>query len=209
MRRQILKHQKRGRVTGIETLTQGLASAPASGLSDSFMLQQTIATGGEGPGEIGRRASLKSGGGRGESKRVERYPALLFPGTLYSILGAHGRQSQLKLHALAAIEAPATSARVSRTCPQDSVHWSVQVASASMTSVDLPYDQFADKELIRIASSLANSPRSDIKWQHLHIFSHDIVQSTRYAGINRREDTLRRPFLWPGPMHDQAGRVCK
>jgi len=107
-----------GRITGIETLTQGFASAPASGLSDSFTLQQTIVTGDEGPGEIGRRASLKFDGGRGESKRVERYLALLIPATPYSILGTHGGQSLLKLHALAAIEA-ATSARVSRTCPQD------------------------------------------------------------------------------------------
>ena len=148
----MLKHQKRGKVTGIETLTQGFASAPASGLSGSFTLQQTIATGDEGPGEIGRRASLKFDGGRGESKRVERYPALLFPGTPHSILGAHGRQSQLKLHALAAIEAAATSARVSRTCPQHSTHWSVQVAGASMASIGLPHDQFEDREPIRIAS---------------------------------------------------------
>jgi hypothetical protein len=47
--------QKRGRVAGIETLTQGFASAPASDFSDRFTLQQTIVPGDERPGEIGRR----------------------------------------------------------------------------------------------------------------------------------------------------------
>ena len=141
--------------------------------------------------------SLKFDGGRGESKRVERYPALLFPGTPHSILGAHGRQSQLKLHALAAIEAAATSARVSRTCPQHSTHWSVQVAGASMTSVDLPYDQFEDREPIRSASPLANSPRSDIKVATSSHISTTLSNRAVRWGITRHEDTLRRPFLWP------------
>lgn len=83
-------------VTRMETLTQGFASAPASGLSDSFTLQQTIATGGEGSGEIGRTASLKSDGGRGESKRVERYLTLLFPGTPQFYIGGAWMSEPIK-----------------------------------------------------------------------------------------------------------------
>jgi hypothetical protein len=66
----------------------------------------------------------------------------------------------------------------------------VQVAGSSITSVDLPCNKSEDRKPIRFASSLTNSPG-------FGIISMTLSNHTARRGINRREDTLRRPFLWP------------